>query len=137
MERTLVLIKPDGVRRKLIGKIISFYEKKNLNIIALKMLRVNRELAEEHYSQHKGRQYFNELIEYITEGKLCAMVIEGRDAITIVRNINGNKDPKIAPMGSIRGIYASDTTKNLVHASDNMENAEKEIKIWFPEFEIC
>lgn len=135
MERTLVLIKPDGVNRKLIGEIIGFYERKNLNIITLKMLRATRKLAEDHYSQHRGKEYFNELIEYITESRLCAMVLEGRDAIAIVRNINGNKDPKIAAMGSIRGIYADGTTRNLVHASDNSENAEREIKIWFPEFE--
>lgn len=135
MERTLVLIKPDGVKRKLIGEIISFYERKNLNIIALKMLKADRKLVEEHYKQHKGRGYFEELIEYITEGNLCAMVVEGRDAIVIVRNINGNKDPRNAQMGSIRGMYANDNTKNLVHASDSMESAKREIGIWFPEFE--
>lgn len=135
MERTLVLIKPDGVKRKLIGEIISFYERKNLNIVALKMLKADRILAEEHYKQHSEREYFKELVRYITEGNLCAMVVEGRDAIVIVRNINGNKDPKTAPMGSIRGMYANDTTRNLVHASDNLENAEREIGIWFPEFE--
>lgn len=137
MERTLILIKPDGVKRKLIGEIISFYERKNLNIVALKMLKASRELAEEHYRQHIGKEYFDELIEYITESRLCAIIVEGKDAIDIVRNINGNKDPKIAAMGSIRGTYADDTTKNLVHASDNSENAEREIKVWFPEFENC
>ncbi|MDF2502621.1 nucleoside-diphosphate kinase [Clostridium sp.] len=135
MERTLVLIKPDGVKRKLMGEIISFYERKNLNIVALKMLKASKELAEEHYREHKGRSYFDELIEYITEGNLCAMIVEGKDSISIVRNINGGKDPKTAPMGSIRGTYANDTTKNLVHASDNVENAEREISIWFSEFE--
>jgi nucleoside-diphosphate kinase len=135
VERTLVLIKPDGVKRKLMGEIISFYERKNLNIVALKMLKASKELAEEHYREHKGRSYFDELIEYITEGNLCAMIVEGKDSISIVRNINGGKDPKTAPMGSIRGTYANDTTKNLVHASDNVENAEREISIWFSEFE--
>ncbi|WP_010238074.1 nucleoside-diphosphate kinase [Clostridium arbusti] len=135
MERTLVLIKPDGVKRKLMGEIISFYERKDLNIVALKMLKASKELAEEHYREHKGRSYFEELIEYITEGNLCAMIVEGKDSISIVRNINGGKDPKTAPMGSIRGTYANDTTKNLVHASDNVENAEREISIWFSEFE--
>ncbi|WP_127836331.1 nucleoside-diphosphate kinase [Clostridium prolinivorans] len=133
MEKTLVLIKPDGVKRKLIGEIISFYERKNLNIIALKMIKANREIAEKHYEEHKERPYFNDLINYITEEKLCAIVIEGDNVIEIVRKINGNKDPLNVDMGSIRGRFSSDKTRNLVHASDNLKNADREIKIWFPE----
>ncbi|SKA72893.1 nucleoside diphosphate kinase [Clostridium sp. USBA 49] len=133
MEKTLVLIKPDGVKRKLIGEIISFYERKNLNIIALKMIKANREIAEKHYEEHKEKPYFNELINYITEERLCAIVIEGNNAIEIVRKINGNKDPLNVDMGSIRGRFSCDKTRNLVHASDNLKNADREIKIWFPE----
>lgn len=133
MEKTLVLIKPDGVERKLIGEIISFYEKKNLNIRALKMLKATREIAEKHYEEHKGRPYFEELISFITADNLCAMVIQGNDAVTMVRKINGDKDPFKVDMGSIRGKFGCDKTKNLVHASDSVENAKREIGIWFPE----
>ncbi len=133
MEKTLVLIKPDGVERGLIGSIISFYERKSLKIVALKMVQADRKIAEEHYSEHLGRSYFEELIQYITEGRLCALVVGGEDAVAVVRNVNGNKDPKVADMGSIRGMYADDKTRNLVHASDSIEHAEREISLWFPE----
>lgn len=131
MERTLVLIKPDGVERKLIGKIISFYEERELNIIALKMLRAERSIAEEHYEEHKGRVYFDELIDYITEERICALVIEGENAVEIVRRINGNKNPLESDLCSIRGKFASEKTRNLVHASDSVEHAKREILIWF------
>ncbi len=133
MERTLVLIKPDGIERKLIGEIIGIYEKKNLNIVGLKMLKATRELAEKHYEEHKGREYFEELIEYITEDKICALVIEGEHVIDNIRKVNGDKDPLKVDMGSIRGKYSSNKTRNLVHASDCIESAEREIGIWFPE----
>lgn len=133
MERTLVIIKPDGVERKLIGEILSVYEKKCLNIIRLRMVKASRELAEKHYEEHKGREYFENLINYITEDSLCAIVLEGSNAIELVRRINGDKDPLKADMGSIRGKFACEKTRNLVHASDSVENAEREIKIWFPE----
>lgn len=133
MERTLVLIKPDGTKRKLIGEIIGFYERKNLDIAALKMVKASREIAEKHYEEHKGRPYFDNLINYITEERLCALVIEGDNVIEIVRRINGDKDPLKVDMGSIRGKFSCDKTRNLVHASDSIESANREIKIWFPE----
>jgi nucleoside-diphosphate kinase len=133
MERTLVLIKPDGVERKLMGEIISFYEKKNLEIIALRMIKADRATAEKHYEEHIGRPYFETLINYITEERLCALVLEGENVIEIVRVINGDKDPVKSDMGSIRGKFSCHKTRNLVHASDSVENAEREIKIWFPE----
>ena len=133
MQRTLVLIKPDGVERKLMGEIISFYERKDLNIIALRMVKASKEVAEKHYEEHKERPYFESLIKYITEEKLCAMVIEGDEAIEIVRRINGDKDPLKSDMGSIRGKFACTKTRNLVHASDSIESANREIGIWFPE----
>ena len=132
MQRTLILIKTDGVERKLMGEIINFYEKKDLNIIALRMFKASKEVAETHYEEHKGRPYFQSLINYIIEDKLCAIVIEGDDAIEIVRRINGDKDPLKADMGSIRGKFACSNTRNLVHASDSVENANREIGIWFP-----
>lgn len=131
MERTLVLIKPDGVERKLVGEIISFYEKKDLKLAALRMVQATRELSEIHYEEHKGKPYFEDLIKYITEGPIVAMVIEGEDAVEIVRKINGDKNPAKAELGSIRGKYADDRTRNLVHASDSIEHAEREISIWF------
>lgn len=133
MERTLILIKPDGVERKLIGEIISFYERKDLNIIAMKMIKADKQTAERHYEEHKGRPYFENLINYITEERLCALVIEGDNIIEIVRKINGDKDPVKVDMGSIRGKFSCHKTRNLVHASDSIENANREIGIWFPE----
>jgi nucleoside-diphosphate kinase len=133
MERTLVLIKPDAVERKLIGEIISVYEKKNLDIIALKMVKADKETAERHYEEHKGREYFERLISYITEDKICALVLEGENIIEAVRIVNGDKDPLKSDMGSIRGRFSNHKTRNMVHASDSVENANREIKIWFPE----
>jgi nucleoside-diphosphate kinase len=132
MERTLILIKPDGLERKLLGEIISFYERKELNIIALEMLKADIETAKRHYEEHIDRPYFEELIKYITEEKLCALVVEGNNAVEIVRKINGDKDPVKVDLGSIRGKYSCDKTRNLVHASDSVEHAEREIGIWFP-----
>jgi nucleoside-diphosphate kinase len=133
MERTLILIKPDGIERKLMGEIISFYEKKNLNIIALKMVKASKELAETHYEEHKGRPYFESLIDYITEERICALVAEGENVIEVVRRINGDKDPLKVDMGSLRGKFTSSKSRNLVHASDSIESASREIGIWFPE----
>jgi nucleoside-diphosphate kinase len=131
LERTLVLIKPDGVERKLIGEIISYYERKNLNIAALRMIRASRDTAERHYEEHKGMPYFETLISFVTEGPVVAIVVEGQDAIEVVRRINGDKDPLKVDMGSIRGKFSNHRTRNLVHASDSRENAEREIGIWF------
>ncbi|NLM34408.1 MAG: nucleoside-diphosphate kinase [Clostridiales bacterium] len=131
MERTLVLIKPDGVERGLIGEIISAYEKRTLKITDLKMLQADREIAEKHYEEHKGRPYFETLISYIIEGKIVAMVVEGENAIEMVRKINGDKNPLASDLASIRGMYSNHKTRNLVHASDSVESAEREISIWF------
>ena len=133
MERTLVLIKPDGVKRGLIGKILNHYEEKSLEIVALKMMTATKDSAEKHYSEHVGKKFFDELINYITEGKICAMILMGEKAIDVVRKINGDKDPIKAELGSIRGEFTIDKTQNLVHASDSAESAEREIAIWFPE----
>jgi nucleoside-diphosphate kinase len=133
MERTLVLIKPDGVKRGLIGKILNHYEEKSLEIVALKMITATKDNAEKHYSEHVGKEFFEELINYITEGKMCAMILMGEKAVDVVRKINGDKDPIKAELASIRGEFTLDKTHNLVHASDSTENAEREITIWFPE----
>lgn len=133
MERTLVLIKPDGVKRGLIGKILNHYEEKSLEIVALKLIAATTDNAKEHYREHEGREYFDELINYVTEGKMCAMILKGEKAVDVVRKINGDKDPVKAELASIRGEFTLDKTHNLVHASDCAESAEREIAIWFPE----
>jgi Nucleoside diphosphate kinase len=132
-EKTLVLIKPDGVERKLIGKIITFYEEKDLIISSLKMIKANDNIVAQHYVEHKDKPFFNNLINYLTEDNIIAMVIEGENAINLVRKINGATDPLEADMGSIRGTLGNQKQRNLVHASDNINNAEREIKLWFPE----
>lgn len=131
MERTLVLIKPDGVQRKLVGEIISYYERKGLTITQMKMIMPDIALVEEHYEEHSGKSFFNELVDYLSHGNLVAMVVEGNNVVEIVRKINGNKDPLKAECCTIRGTFANDTTQNLVHSSDSVEHAEREISIWF------
>ncbi|EGO87686.1 nucleoside-diphosphate kinase [Clostridium botulinum C] len=131
MEKSLVLIKPDAVERNLIGEIICFYEKENLKITALKMLIASKEIAEKHYAEHKGKPYYDELITFITRSPLCAMVVEGEDAIASVRKINGNTDPSKADKNTIRGSFGISKTENSVHSSDSPDNAKKEIALWF------
>ena len=133
LEKTFVLIKPDGLKRKLIGKIISFYEDKNLYISELKMIKANQNIIEQHYIEHKDKPFFNEVVNYLLEDKLIAMVISGENAISLVRKINGSTNPLEADMGSIRGTFGSEKTRNLVHASDSINNAKREIALWFPE----
>ena len=133
MEKTLVLIKPDAVERKLIGEILRIYENKGLNIIALKLISPSIKIAEEHYSEHRDKPFFSELIKFITRNQVCAMVIEGRNAIETVRKINGSTDPLQAEAGSVRGQFAVSKSENSVHSSDSIESAEREINIWFPE----
>ena len=132
MERTLVLIKPDAVEQNIIGKIISFYEDAGLKIIALKMEQVERKVAEEHYKKHYGKSFYNSLIEFITRSPLCALIVEGENCIDKVREINGATNPKEQKEGTIRKRYAKGITENCVHASDAMEGAEREMKIWVP-----
>ena len=136
MERTLVLIKPDGVRRGLIGEIISRFEKKGLKIKALKMLWLTREKAEEFYSVHKGKPFFESLIRFMTSGPIIAMVLEGDKAISVVRLMIGPTDGREAPPGTIRGDYALSKQENVVHASDSPESAEREIRVIFSDEEI-
>lgn len=133
MERTLVLIKPDGVERRLVGQIISIYERKGLDITALKLIKPSKEIAEQHYIEHKDKPFFTELVDFITRGKVCAMIIQGDNVVKTLRKINGATDPAEAEMGTIRGKFALSKSENIVHASDSRESAEREIKIWFPE----
>ncbi|NLW60613.1 MAG: nucleoside-diphosphate kinase [Firmicutes bacterium] len=133
MEKTLVLLKPDAVERRLVGRIISIYEEKGLNITALKMLKPDQDIVEAHYQEHKDKPFFPALVTYLTRGKVCALIIEGENVVNTVRKINGATDPAEAEAGTIRGQFALSKSENLVHASDSVASAEREIKIWFPE----
>ncbi|NCB95565.1 MAG: nucleoside-diphosphate kinase [Negativicutes bacterium] len=134
MQETLVLIKPDGVRRQLTGEILNRYERKGLVIKALKLIDVPRELAEEHYAEHQEKPFFGELVDFITSGPVVAFVLAGKDAVVNVRNLNGATNPLDATPGSIRGDYALTMDSNVVHASDSPESASREIGLWFPEY---
>ena len=131
MERSLVLIKPDAVRKNLIGKIISVYEDNNLKVIALRMERITKEFASKHYEEHIGKDFYMPLLDFITSGPLCALVLEGKNAIERIREINGNTNPEKANDGTIRKMYASGKTENCVHASDSFDSAKREIELWF------
>lgn len=135
-ERTLILIKPDGVQRSLVGTIIGRYEQRGLRIVALKMLRAARTLAEKHYEVHRERPFFPGLIDFITSGPLVAMALEGPNAVSVCREINGATRPSEASPGSIRGDLALDTGHNLVHGSDSAETAARELALWFSPGEI-
>ena len=134
MQETLVLIKPDGVRRQLTGEILNRYERKGLVIKALKLIDVPRELAEEHYAEHKEKPFFGVLVDFITSGPVVAFVLAGKDAVVNVRNLNGATNPLDATPGSIRGDYALTMDSNVVHASDSPKSASREIGLWFPEY---
>ncbi|GAA0077806.1 nucleoside-diphosphate kinase [Clostridium sp. CTA-5] len=133
MEKSMVLIKPDGVERNIIGNIISCYEANGLKIVHLKLMQATREIAEKHYSQHKGKDFYEELITFITRSPLCAIILQGEDAVAKVRKINGATSPDDAEEGTIRHRYARSKTENCVHASDTLDSAKEEIELWFPE----
>ncbi len=133
IERSVVLVKPDGVERNIIGNILSCYEDNGLKIVELKLMTATREIAEKHYSQHKGKDFYEELITFITRGPLVAVILKGEDAIARIRKINGATSPTDAEEGSIRHRYARSKTENCVHASDNIESANEEIQLWFSE----
>ncbi|MEZ5100964.1 MAG: nucleoside-diphosphate kinase [Thermoleophilia bacterium] len=135
-ERTLVLIKPDGVRRKLAGEILARFEARGLEIRALKLLKVSEELAGQHYAEHREKPFFGELVEFITSTPTIAMVLEGEGAIQSVRNTMGATNPANSAPGTIRGDLALSMPDNLVHGSDSPESAAREIALWFGEDEI-
>jgi nucleoside-diphosphate kinase len=135
-ERTLILIKPDGVQRALVGQLVDRYERRGLRIAGMKLMRADRALAEEHYGVHREKPFFAGLVEFITSGPLVAMAVEGLNAIAVCREINGATRPHEAAPGSIRGDLALDTGHNLVHGSDSPETAAQEIALWFEEEEL-
>jgi len=132
-ERTLVLIKPDGVRRGLAGEVVSRIERKGLRIVAMDMRVVAKDLAETHYAEHTAKPFYGSLVEFITSGPLVAMVVEGPRAIEAFRALAGATDPVKAAPGTIRGDYALEVQDNIVHGSDSPDSAEREIKIFFPD----
>jgi nucleoside-diphosphate kinase len=135
-ERTLVLVKPDGVQRQLIGRILSRYEDRGLKVVGLKLVRVDRELAEQHYAAHRGKPFFEGLVDFIVSAPLVAAALEGPNAIAVVRAINGATRPHEAAPGTIRGDFALETAQNIVHASDGPESAATELDIWFDPAEL-
>jgi nucleoside-diphosphate kinase len=136
MERSLVLVKPDGVQRGLIGEVISRLEQRGLRMVAAKFLQVSQELAETHYAIHKGKPFYNSLIEYITSAPVMAMVWEGPNAIAAIRQTMGATRPTEAAPGSIRHDFALEVGRNLTHASDSVENGIKEVELWFQPTEL-
>jgi nucleoside-diphosphate kinase len=132
-ERTLILVKPDGVRRGLVGEVIGRIERKGLAITRLEMRTIARDVAEQHYSEHVERPFYAGLVDFITSGPLVAMVVEGPDAVAAMRGLMGATNPVEATPGSIRGDFAVEIGENIVHGSDSPDNGEREIKIFFPE----
>ena len=131
LQRTLLLVKPEGVQRLLVGRVIARFEERGLKLVGLKLMRADRALAEQHYAVHRERPFFRGLVDFITSGPLVAAALEGPNAIAIVRAMNGATRPHEAAPGSIRGDFAVETAQNLVHASDSEETAAAELAMWF------
>jgi nucleoside-diphosphate kinase len=136
MERSLVLVKPDAMQRGLSGEIISRLEEKGLKIVAMKMLHMDKNLAQRHYAIHKGKAFFDDLVGFITSSPIIAIVFQGKNAVEIIRQMMGETDPVKARSGTIRGDFGIDIGHNLVHGSDSLENASKEIELFFQTEEI-
>ncbi|MBI5972517.1 nucleoside-diphosphate kinase [Staphylococcus caledonicus] len=136
MERTFLMIKPDAVQRNLIGEIISRIERKGLKLVGAKLMTVPQSLAEEHYAEHVERPFYGKLISFITSAPVFAMVVEGEDAVDVSRHIIGKTNPSEATPGSIRGDLGLTVGRNVIHGSDSVESAEREINLWFKEDEL-
>ncbi|WNB93725.1 nucleoside-diphosphate kinase [Bacillus sp. NEB1478] len=136
MEKTFLMVKPDGVQRALIGEIVSRFEKKGFQLVGAKLMNISEDLAKEHYGEHKERPFFGELVNFITSGPVFAMVWEGKDVILTARNMMGKTNPAEAAPGSIRGDYAVQVSNNIIHGSDSAESAEREIGLFFKEEEL-
>ncbi len=133
MDRTLILVKPDAFARGLTGEIVARFERKGLRIAALKLMTMDRALAEQHYAEHEGKPFFGELVEFITSGPLVAMVLEGHEAVVAARQVIGATNPLEAAPGSIRGDFALEVGQNMVHGSDSNESAAREVGLFFPD----
>jgi len=136
MERTLVLVKPDGVHRGLVGQVITRLERKGLKLVAAKMVLPKEDLVQTHYAEHEGKPFYRPLVDFLTSGPVMAMVVEGEGAIAVVRNVVGSTNPATAPPGTIRGDLALTVARNVVHASDSAVSAEREIDLWFPDGDL-
>src|ERR1700722_13277221 len=136
MQKTLILLKPDAVQRRLVGEVIARFEKKGLRLAALKLVKCSRELAEKHYAVHKGKPFYESLISFLTSGPTIAMVWEGREAVAACRVLMGLTDGAKSPPGTIRGDFGLSIQNNLVHGSDSGENASVEIGLWFKSEEL-
>ena len=133
MERTLILIKPDAFARNLSGEIIARFERKGLRLVALKLMTMSRDMAAQHYAEHEGKGFYDELVTFITSGPLVAMVLEGEQAVVAARQVIGATDPLKATTGSIRGDFAIEVGQNMVHGSDSPESAAREVALFFPD----
>ncbi len=131
MEKTFIMIKPDGVDRKLIGEVIGRIERKGFKINRMELIKAPRDLVEEHYIEHREKTFFSELVAYISDKTVLAMEVEGYSAIGIMRLMIGHRDPKEARPGTIRGDFANNLTENIIHGSDSKESAERELDLWF------
>lgn len=136
MQRTLVLLKPDCVQRRLVGALIERFERKGLKLVAMKFVQAGRELAERHYAVHKGKPFYESLLSFLTSGPTVALVWEGREAVAVVREMMGKTDGAKAPPGTIRGDHGLSIQNNLIHGSDSAENAATEISLWFTAAEL-
>lgn len=136
IEKTFAMVKPDGVQRGLVGKIVQRFEERGLKISAMKMMHMPRELAERHYEEHKDKSFYEPLLSYITSGPVVCMVLEGENAIAGVRVMMGKTNPQDAAPGTIRGDFSQVTGRNIVHGSDSPESAKREIKLFFNDYEI-
>ncbi len=136
MEKTFLMVKPDGVQRNLIGEIVSRFEKKGFQLAGAKLMQIPQELAEQHYGEHKERPFFGELVEFITSGPVFAMVWEGENVISTARLMMGATNPKESAPGTVRGDYAVTVGKNIIHGSDSPESAEREINLFFNQEEL-
>lgn len=136
MEQTFIMVKPDGVQRGLVGEIVARFERKGFQMVGGKLMTVSRELAEEHYAEHKERPFFGELVDFITSGPVFAMVWAGEDVIATARHMMGKTKPSEAVPGTIRGDFGLTVGKNIVHGSDSVESAQREIQLWFGSDEL-
>ena len=136
MQQTLILLKPDSVQRRLVGTIIQRFEQKGLRLAALKLVQASRDLAEKHYAVHKGKPFYDSLLQFLTSGPTVAMVWEGREAVAVARTLMGPTDGTKAPPATLRGDFALSVQNNLVHGSDSVDNAKLEISLWFKPNEL-
>ncbi|MGM0873996.1 MAG: nucleoside-diphosphate kinase [Bacillota bacterium] len=136
MEKTFLMVKPDGVQRQLIGDIVSRFERKGLQLVGAKLMTIPVELAEQHYGEHKGKPFYDELVSFITSGPVFAMVWQGENVVELSRKMMGKTNPKDAEPGTIRGDYSMFVSKNIIHGSDSVESADREISLFFNQNEL-